>query len=239
MKREPTLATLRALAAADDAWYGSTEGKPEPGWTDESKAHFRALKAYRVETGAQQRTKADVDAEIVRAVRDDWRRGVGGGLLFDALLRSTLEELCREPYGPTGAAASASPEDIAAPGGAPSDGPGCPHSTPWCESCERAQRLWGSKDQPSNGRAPGGAEARPPSEPTPGPATALEESAPARGGSHPDERPCGCEQTQALQQQLAALRARNDNLANYVHSIRTLAKATDVTLLFQELDREP
>jgi hypothetical protein len=55
----------------------------------------------------------------------------------------------------------------------------------------------------------------------------------------PGERPCGCEDSQALQAQLAALRSRNFDLAMQLSRIRKLARSPDVEALFQEVDREP
>lgn len=290
MKREASLETLRALAAADDAWYGGTEGDPEPGWDPTSKAHFLALKAYRLEIGAQRRTKADVDADIVSRIRN-WS-DAGCGLMIGGDRLTQLRALCSEPYGPAGAAAKESREDIAAPGGAtiPEDDPFVPPGTPRCPNCRHPFQfvLCGPSrqdDPPSNGTAPGGAEARRPSEPTPGPATALEESAPARGGSepalpcpgcgrpmarvggpgarrgwtcvncnaagdpvedHPDERPCGCEDSDALREsvrgferQLSLAHARNVILQNQLDRIRRLARSLEVRALFEEIDREP
>lgn len=55
----------------------------------------------------------------------------------------------------------------------------------------------------------------------------------------PGERPCGCEDSQELQAQLTALRARNFDLAMQLSRIRKLARSPDVEALFQEVDREP
>lgn len=145
---------------------------------------------------------------IGNAIRYLWRVGLKPGADSVQEMRKAIwyieRELDRlEDSGPTGAAAKESREDIAAPGGATTEpDPFVPPGTARCPNCGHPIRVMlcgpGRQDQPSNGRAPGGAEARTPSEPTPGPATALEESAPAGGGSRPDDRPCGCEETQAL-----------------------------------------
>lgn len=57
--------------------------------------------------------------------------------------------------------------------------------------------------------------------------------------AQPGDRPCGCEDSQALQAQLTALRARNFDLAMQLSRIRKLARSPDVQALFEEVDREP
>lgn len=158
--------------------------------------------------------------------------------------------------GPTGAAAKESREDIAAPGGAtistdsgvvgtvaPSMderfqkelcrrivelerevgllrrgelGPGQVVPMLWkrVEALERAAKLEWSEDA---GTQP--AEAEAPDDPAPD--------------------ACGCEQTEALEKNLAALRARNFDLATQLSRIRKLARRREVEELFEEIDREP
>ncbi len=135
------------------------------------------------------RTQAEIALDIARLVVFGGSRTHGGAevksrvlLEFEGVPRGAarLSDLCTEfaraappavvatapAYGPSGAAAKESREDIAAPGGATSEGdPVAPD---------------------------------------------------------PEERPCGCEQTEALEKQLAALRARNFELAMVLGRIRKL-----------------
>lgn len=62
--------------------------------------------------------------------------------------------------------------------------------------------------------------------------------------TRPEEVPtepeaCGCEEVESLKAQIAALRARNYDLAMQVSHIRKLARAPEVQALFEEIDREP
>jgi hypothetical protein len=260
--REPTLATLKALAAADDGWYGSTDGEPPPGVDEASQAHFRALKAYRIERGTQRRTEAEVDAQIAGFVRG-WA-DAGCGLMLGPERVALLQALCNErtaDSGPAGAAAKESREDIAAPEGAPIEFAREPGVYHW----KRVPlELWGNlghelthPDRYSVLRieliqaiqavlaAAHGAPAAP------------EEAQP-----HPDDRPCGCEDTDNLRQLLRqaegrlrqvveinraneraylektdALERRNFELVNHLKRIRTLALTSDVVALLDQLQQ--
>jgi len=88
--KERIAAALR-LAEADSAWYGSTDGEPEPGWVVESKAHFLALKAYRA-TLHRIRSRAEVDGEIAHEIRC-WRSNTRGMANRPGFTASTWEKL--------------------------------------------------------------------------------------------------------------------------------------------------
>jgi hypothetical protein len=127
-------------------------------------------------------------------------------------------------YGPTGAAAEESREDIAAPGGATTGGhPPLEERVRLLEDGimgpgQLVPRLWLRVDALE---AALGLGTKPAPEAT------------------RDERPCGCEQSDALQKQLEALRARNFDLSVQLSRIRKLARSPEVRDLFEEIDREP
>src|SRR6187402_1691852 len=86
MKREPSLATLKALA---EALAANVRG-PGP-WDAVSKA----LHAYEAEIAPRLRTRAEVDAEIAQTCRS-----VLCGPYHATALCSTLARLCAEPTAP-------------------------------------------------------------------------------------------------------------------------------------------
>lgn len=88
--RKPSETTCRALCEA------TLEAELHP--TPESyRARAYALSAYRAES-TPLRTRAEVDAEIAKCVRDHQR--ADGTMIFDAMLRGELERLCSEPTAP-------------------------------------------------------------------------------------------------------------------------------------------
>lgn len=100
---------------------------------------------------------------------------------------------------------------------------------------------WAELEQAGVARVtPGVLTAPAPSGPTGAAAKESREDIAAPGGAaitEPD--PCGCEATDALKAQLAALRARNFDLSTQLSRIRRLARASEVEALFSEIDREP
>lgn len=98
MTREPSLATLKALAEAVDAWYGNPDAE-EPGWCDESKQLFRQLVAYRAEIAPRLRTRAEVDAEIVAIIRERCLMA-SSSFSGDRTRWEHLQALCTEPTVP-------------------------------------------------------------------------------------------------------------------------------------------
>lgn len=88
---EARIAAALALAEADDAWFGETDGPPDSGWDRESKDHYLRLQSYRA-TAPKLRTRAEVDAEIAKVSREFWSNPH-----LDLDRRERLENLCAEP----------------------------------------------------------------------------------------------------------------------------------------------
>jgi len=110
------VAAALALARADSAWYGGTDGDPEPGWDHASKAHFMALKAYRAAIAPKLRTRAEVDAEKLQVASSFF-----AGYQSEKTCRENWGRLCRE---------ETAPEPDPKPPPAPAPGYHCPKCGP-------------------------------------------------------------------------------------------------------------
>ncbi len=139
-----------------------------------------------------------------------------------AVLERIGVEVTGANSGPSGAAAKESREDIAAPGGATSE----PEQALACPGCGRPMARVGGPGAHRGWTCVNCNAAGDPEE------------------DHPDA--CGCEETEALKAEVAALkeqlsahRARNLDLGIHLSRVRKLARAPEVTGLFDQIDREP
>lgn len=114
MTRDPQRAsreTLEQLASADDAWYGSTTGEPEPHWHEESKRHFLALQRYRAETHGPPGAAAKESREDIAAP------GEATTSCHPSTSRAPRTAGARTPGEPSGVLPTAPEESVRAGGG--------------------------------------------------------------------------------------------------------------------------
>jgi len=93
MKREPSLATLKALADAADKYHRHA-GSNEAEWFTE------AIEAYRAEIAPLLRTRAEVDAEIATICRVAYGAGSIAVVSGAVNMSNRIEQLCAEPTVP-------------------------------------------------------------------------------------------------------------------------------------------
>jgi hypothetical protein len=97
MKREPTLATLKALAEAAVRYVGPNGERMGSNDGAELAAY---VSAYRSEITPRLRTRAEVDAEIATIVRVAYGAGHIAVTSGAVSMTRRVEELCAEPTAP-------------------------------------------------------------------------------------------------------------------------------------------
>lgn len=223
MKREASVATLKRVAEAVDPWYGhDSEDEPDPGWCEESKALFEAVRVYRAEIAPLPACPPDPPSPT-----------------------------SEPPYGATGAAAKESREDIAAPVGATSAASVALELEAVKMSLAHAHRrieaLEGAGgDACGVPEAPGTCDW---CDDSAGPALhrhvtpervewvcrrCLEER--GKAPAHPDDRPCGCEEAETLRQQARDAEGRYQQVVELNHA-NELAYLKKTDALQQQLEQ--
>lgn len=204
--RNPQLATPETMAwlceafEQWDALFDSEERRVH--WVK----HVRpALDAYRRETRVPLRTRAEVDAEIAATVRTAIAAGATSGASHNAAgskLQSDLRRLCAEPLSPTPAPCS------------------CQVIRKWDCPEHGSAKTHGPRSVDAHGSSPdrAAAGATYPDGDPPGPCP------PDCPDCLPDPEPCGCEETEALKEQLSEARKILAEIAVHARSLKDLAE---------------